>query len=299
MSVDFYCCYLLRSVNKPQSLYLGSTPHSVRRLRQHNGSLVNGGAYRTKKLGSRPWEMLLCVYGFPNRIVALKFEHAWQHGYSTHFIDPDERIIHNKNQGRSITHKIAFLRQLLLHPYFKKMNLTVHFFNLEAKKVWDKNKFNIKIPLQETSQVAVSSGALERSRGELSVDEVLAYAKANLNLVETMFKEYIEHINTTLKHQSEILSKGPTLCNICGDQFDYTSENLDLKPLISFCYHPDCSFVSHLNCLRDHMLKHDVDTLIPTMGNCIQCDKMLRWTHLVKYSTKIKALYGTQNIQDN
>jgi len=40
-----------------------------RRIRQHNGE-IGSGAWRTKK--KRPWEMVLCIYGFPTNVAALQ-----------------------------------------------------------------------------------------------------------------------------------------------------------------------------------------------------------------------------------
>jgi len=45
------------------------TVNPRRRIRQHNGE-IGCGAWRTKK--RRPWEMVLCIYGFPTNVSALQ-----------------------------------------------------------------------------------------------------------------------------------------------------------------------------------------------------------------------------------
>ncbi|KAK1285283.1 hypothetical protein QJS10_CPB20g00144 [Acorus calamus] len=75
---SFFACYLLCSLSPRHKgcTYIGFTTNPRRRIRQHNGE-IRSGAWRTKR--KRPWEMILCIYGFPTNVSALQFEWAWQH----------------------------------------------------------------------------------------------------------------------------------------------------------------------------------------------------------------------------
>jgi predicted GIY-YIG superfamily endonuclease len=67
----FFCCYLLRSLcpRLKGRTYIGFTVNPRRRIRQHNGE-ISSGAWRTRR--GRPWEMVLCIHGFPTNVAALQ-----------------------------------------------------------------------------------------------------------------------------------------------------------------------------------------------------------------------------------
>lgn len=52
-----------------QDGYIRFTVNPQRRIKQHNGE-KSCGAWRTKR--GRPWEMVLCIYGFPSNVSALQ-----------------------------------------------------------------------------------------------------------------------------------------------------------------------------------------------------------------------------------
>lgn len=288
----FYCCYLLQSICKRQSFYIGSTPNPVRRLRQHNGILTRGGAYRTRREGTRPWEMIMVVYGFPSKIAALQFEHAWQHGYSTHYIADDERIVKNKNGGRTIHHKVGTARLLAKNVYFRRMDIAVHFFNSNVESIWMQNKFNIN------DMGYVTIGSSPAPTVAPTVESAIVYCECNLKMIEHFFNRFIDRDMEVCKIYQERLTVGEISCGICQLTFDYTSENSQLKPFIAFCVHQDCDFVAHLGCLHryfldEEQLQEGVRNLIPKCGKCPDCSKKVKWTHLVKYSIMLKSYHGT------
>lgn len=291
---EFYCCYLLQSINKRQSFYIGSTPNPQTRLRQHNGSLINGGAYKTKRLGTRPWEMTMIVYGFPNKIVALQFEHAWQHAYQTRYIDESERIIRHKAGGRSMHHKVSSVMLLLKHPFFNIMNLKVHFFSGELKRTWDQNKFKIDLSFNSISES--DNINIVKKQGLLSVEEILQYAEINLELVTAFYKNKVALDRMILERYKAELVRGEMNCDICQEKFNYISCEKEVEqPYISFCVDETCHFVCHLSCLRnlffeEQPVQQESNSLIPLRGNCPFCSQNMEWVDIIKYSSQLKDI---------
>ncbi|CCH61795.1 hypothetical protein TBLA_0F02560 [Henningerozyma blattae CBS 6284] len=312
----FYCCYILQSLHKRQSFYIGSTPNPFRRLRQHNGILNKGGAYRTHRQGTRPWEMIACIHGFASNIAALQFEHAWQHGYATHYVAEKDRLIKNKNGGRSLQHKLALARQLMSNPYFLRMRLIINFFNTEAHSVWEQNKFRVCKDI--SIHTDISEGALTSLSSKVSVDTILAHADTNLQLVSALYCRYVDAENVKINIYRTKLTHGCLLCKICLNDFDYTSEDPSMKPLVMFCpfstkcnkFNEDqtsdikvCGFQAHLSCVYSLFQKERISKLmpksstnseqelIPEKGNCPECHNDLDWTQIVRDSTLIRSKF--------
>lgn len=305
---DFYGVYLLRSVPKPKSFYIGSTPNPQRRLRQHNGELKNGGAYRTKKSGFRPWEMICLVYNFPSKNVALQFEHALQHPYQTRHIKLELRITHKRNSGNTLHHKLGNIRLLLGSLFFSRMGLKVLLFDPEVHSAWCINKFGVNV----TDNVQVNVTKFEDYFLRDNDDESSGFSLSRQKESERIYFE----------SSKKILFFDNQPCFICNETIDYQSESevsfsskLDVDaylregnmPLLAICYHENCRKLYHLSCLGLHFLEKGdelsnktdseeklgdtVNYLTPLQGKCLSCNNFINWAKLSKMSTKLREYF--------
>ncbi|KAL5720845.1 hypothetical protein ACHQM5_013475 [Ranunculus cassubicifolius] len=126
----FFACYLLCSMcpRFKGHTYIGFTVNPRRRIRQHNGEL-RSGAWRTKS--KRPWEMILCIYGFPTNVTALQFEWAWQHPTESLAVRGAAASLKSLS---GIVGKIKLAYTMLTLPTWEKLNLTVNFFSTKYMK---------------------------------------------------------------------------------------------------------------------------------------------------------------------
>ncbi|KAF5744454.1 putative nuclease [Tripterygium wilfordii] len=121
----FFACYLLTSLcpRFKGHTYIGFTVNPRRRIRQHNGE-IRSGAWRTKK--RRPWEMVLCLYGFPTNVSALQFEWAWQH--------PTESLAVRQAAATfksfsGVANKIKLAYTMLNLPAWQSLNIRANYFS--------------------------------------------------------------------------------------------------------------------------------------------------------------------------
>lgn len=136
MDTRFHCVYLLTSLDPFCSgeYYIGYTVNPLRRLRQHNGELVNG-AKRTRRRG-RPWAIVCCVSGFPEDRAALKFEWCWQHPAASARLKEQAGPLRRLTQrscggGRGLSKlasAVGILHLLVRASMFSQLALRLHVF---------------------------------------------------------------------------------------------------------------------------------------------------------------------------
>lgn len=212
---SFYCCYLLRSSPKPRSFYIGSTPDPVRRLRQHNGELT-AGAYRTKRQGSRPWNIGMLVYGFPTKIHALMFEHAWQHPYQTRHIPVESRVTKKRGSGNGMAHRVANVRLLLRSEFFRRLKLKICIFDPEIHETWVKNKFGVDLEDPEVHFPATEP-------------VINSITRAELNQGSNLDSDTTTNVNYNVRRNTEATNTELTTNNsdIVGDTGNFTLTDTD------------------------------------------------------------------------
>ncbi|OQO13990.1 hypothetical protein B0A48_00865 [Cryoendolithus antarcticus] len=264
----FYACYLLRSTIRHASLYVGSTPNPVRRLKQHNGE-SKGGAVKTSKDSLRPWEMTCLVTGFPSKIAALQFEWAWQHTHLTRHVSPNSRLSRAKDGGTRLspksgrlrkrpgkprvclTDRLANLHLLLRSSSFERWPLRVTFYAEDVFKIWQ--RWLKQDPARDGGiRDGIEVGLCEGSASATGAEDVLSGIQA-LDVGYAALKP-------RLKSSKVLLEAAELCCTLCKAELPSTGAGV----------------------LRFLAKGVDKAALLPTQGNCAACQGELHWVDLVK-----------------
>ncbi|KAK8957796.1 hypothetical protein KSP39_PZI001172 [Platanthera zijinensis] len=197
----FFACYLLCSLSPRHRghTYIGFTVNPQRRIKQHNGE-KRCGAWRTKR--GRPWEMVMCIYGFPSNVSALQFEWAWQH--------PTESLAVRKAASSfkslsGITNKIKLAYTMLTLSCWENLKLTVNFFSTKYTKYIAgcprlPNQMRLDICGMEDLHCYVEGQAFQSSQADEEEDD--GETNIDLELGCSVFSE--EH-HWSSSHGSKIL----------------------------------------------------------------------------------------------
>ena len=240
----------------------------------------------------------MIVHGFPSKVTALMFEHAWQHSYHTRHIQPADRIVKTKTAGRSLAHKLGNVRLLLNSPFFNKMQLKVHCFTTESYKAWCDDKFGNVVG----EHVHVTHIQESKRDEELNMRHVVA-----------LKQQHQEEDAAMLDRFGDILSQGAKECEVCHSTIDYI--NNDTFPLLCLC--SQCEGVSHLHCIAKQQQQQQQQQqqpqeqqeqqeqqqpqeqqqlcdppLVPFKVKCPSCECTIPWPLLVRRATRVRSKFS-------
>ncbi|KAI0123406.1 GIY-YIG catalytic domain-containing protein [Xylariales sp. AK1849] len=276
-----YTVYILRSTIRHSSLYIGSTPHPPRRLKQHNGD-AKGGAARTSRSTLRPWEMVGLVSGFPGMVAALKFEWALQNPHLSLHIPSTSRITvatqkkrngHPKRPRHSVTSILSNLHLLLRVPSFARWPLNLHFFAPDVHKAWTKWCDTANEPVRESVEIMTDFEPPPNTADTGSESNAPAQPRGihALPLDYAPMKEYVTKTQSIFSFERE------GHCVVCGQ---YLSSN---EGLYATCPNTGCEGVGHVACWSQHLLgKESSDEIIPITGSCPKCRGDVKWGNMMK-----------------
>lgn len=289
-------CYLLRPVS-PQNRhrwYVGFTVNPSRRLRQHNGELKAGGAWRTRRY--RPWDMAIIVQGFPSQVAALQFEWAWQHpGKSKAVREAYEALKRRKMGVTGVVGRARILYEMLCLSPWNRLPLKVNFTSEESWKALKPSVFNFgdsfssKFPghmvelLRPLSAISdeFKNGEVSDSDDSFSDDAELSARSCSQDSTAPT-----KHINSDDEYDGNVAQFSATAdvptpkkrhCALCAE---FSKEFFAEKPS-KWLRMPCCSSLYHLACLCIGFTAGS-NQVIPDKGDCPRCLCSWSWPLLLQ-----------------
>ncbi|KAK4274903.1 hypothetical protein QN277_018064 [Acacia crassicarpa] len=259
----FFACYLLASLNPrfKGHTYIGFTVNPRRRIRQHNGE-IGCGAWRTKR--KRPWEMVLCIYGFPTNVSALQFEWAWQH--------PVESLAVRKAAATfkslsGIANKIKLAYTMLTLPSWQSLNMTVNFLSTKYTKhsagcpsLPEHMKVHIRsmdeLPCYtERIEGLSESEDVDPVEGGGTTEEECSVITSNIDSIPDTFNGSLSHLSS---QDEESEARAP--CDSIPDTFDGSITHISLQDKESEAREPCDSIPDTFDGSLTHLSSQDKES---------------------------------------
>ncbi|ELT87595.1 hypothetical protein CAPTEDRAFT_226573 [Capitella teleta] len=245
---NFFGVYILYNVNpryKGQT-YIGFTVDPNRRVKQHNTGRHAGGAKRTD--GRGPWEMVIIVHGFPNKISALGFEWAWQNPHKS------RRLKHvNRKQKTEdpFQFRLRVVCEMLRSGPWTRLPLTFR---------WLKQQYTVDFDprYMPPKHMPVAYGPVKVTQVQSEVNS-----------------EHEGQISKCCVCHLPVLVRKP-LGNFTLNGINQQSDADLLK-----CLKPSCDMASHLKCLARLFLSSSTQ-LLPIDGPCPKCKTTVLWGDLIR-----------------
>lgn len=279
-----YYCYILCSLNPKykNQTYIGFTDDPLRRIRQHNG-IIKGGAKFTSK--RKPWKLVLVVSNFPNKIIALKFEWAWQNPFKSTFTSealknvelPNNLSAKEKSKYyQNLEFKLKVLNILLKSRVYDKIFLYIYLFDeIEGLEKFD----NLK--LVETVDEETFKEAQKKKVYKYTETEPETVNDAQIISDKCIICD--EEITNSVKEKNYD-EEGENDNEEESDESDSNDKKKN-KILVSCPY---CRSKFHLLCLATSSLSNSNDkiALIPQETICVICTHSYKWSEWVENISK-------------
>ncbi|KAK6590937.1 hypothetical protein RS030_111974 [Cryptosporidium xiaoi] len=311
-------CYLLISETKKKASYIGYSVNPCRRLRQHNGEIKNGA--KKTKLGT-PWEIGICVGGFPDRISALRFEWAWQHPnicratreYMNSWKIVKKKKSEEKNNVKtvlkkrqwSIQQRIWILVCIVTLTPWKDMNLDVFVLNNNIENIIKEyikklgklqNNYKITDVTIDSLLMFIYNGTdcnFENGTKFLRCD-YNAFKDIQNSNVNSIENEIVSHIqDNSMCFSLDYECKIETICTICQQKIENNRK---------YILFPCCDGMNiHVSCIQPWGESYKLNNenslfdisapLIPEQISCPCCFQIYNWSevklrHIKKFEFK-------------